>query len=78
MIRSSRWWSATSRTRYGAAFALLPDRDRELLELRVVAGLSSDEVASILDMQPGAVRTAQARALDKLRAVLARSEEVGA
>lgn len=60
-----------------AAFALLPDRDRELLELRVVAGLSSEEVASILDMQPGAVRTAQARALDKLRAVMARSEEVG-
>ncbi|HEY5108051.1 MAG TPA: sigma-70 family RNA polymerase sigma factor [Acidimicrobiales bacterium] len=59
-----------------AAFAVLPDRDRELLELRVVAGLSSEEVATILDMKPGAVRTAQARALDKLRAVLDRSEEV--
>ena len=53
-----------------AAFAQLPDRDRELLELRVVAGLSSDAVATILDMRPGAVRTAQARALDKLRAAL--------
>lgn len=60
-----------------AAFARLPDRDRELLELRVVAGLSSEEVASILDMLPGAVRTAQARALAKLRAVLDRSDEVG-
>jgi len=59
-----------------AAFERLPDRDRELLELRVVAGLSSDEVASILDMRPGAVRTAQARALDKLRAILQRAEEV--
>jgi RNA polymerase sigma-70 factor (ECF subfamily) len=59
-----------------AAFDKLPDRDRELLELRVVAGLSSEEVASILDMRPGAVRTAQARALDKLRSVLAWSEEV--
>ena len=48
----------------------LPDRDRELLELRVVAGLSSEEVAAILDMRPGAVRTAQARALDKLRSIL--------
>jgi RNA polymerase sigma-70 factor (ECF subfamily) len=60
-----------------AAFALLPDRDRELLELRVVAGLSSEEVAAILDMRPGAVRTAQARALDKLRAVLGGAEGVG-
>ena len=59
-----------------AAFALLPERDRDLLELRVVAGLTSDEVAGILDMRPGAVRTAQARALDRLRAILQRSEEV--
>ena len=59
------------------AFDRLPDRDRELLELRVVAGLSSEEVASILDLSPGAVRTAQARALAKLRAVLARSDEGG-
>ena len=59
-----------------AAFALLPERDRDLLELRVVAGLTSDEVASVLDMRPGAVRTAQARALDKLRAILLRGEEV--
>jgi len=59
------------------AFTQLPERDRELLELRVVAGLSSDEVASILDMRPGAVRTAQARALDRLRTILARFEEVG-
>ena len=42
----------------------------------MVAGLSSEEVASILDMLPGAVRTAQARALTKLRAVLDRSDEV--
>lgn len=60
------------------AFALLPDKDRDLLELRVVAGLSSEEVGSILDMRPGAVRTAQARALDRLRSILQRSEEVRA
>ena len=59
------------------AFAQLGDRDRELLELRVVAGLSSEDVASILDMNPGAVRTAQARALDRLRVILGRAEEVG-
>jgi RNA polymerase sigma-70 factor (ECF subfamily) len=56
------------------AFARLSDKDRELLELRVVAGLSSDEVASVLGMQPGAVRMAQARALGRLRGHLATLE----
>lgn len=49
------------------AFAQLNDLERELLELRVVAGLSSEQVAAALDMSPGAVRMAQARALTKLR-----------
>lgn len=53
-----------------AAFDQLSPKDRDLLELRVVAGLSADEVATILDMGPGAVRMAQARALGRLRAVL--------
>jgi RNA polymerase sigma-70 factor (ECF subfamily) len=62
-----------------AAFALLSDADRELLELRVVLGLSSDEVATALGKRPGAVRMAQARALDRLRALLtATSDAVGA
>ena len=50
-----------------AAFALLASRDRDLLELRVVAGLTADEVAEVLSMKPGAVRMAQARALARLR-----------
>ena len=53
-----------------AAFELLPERDREVLELRVVAGLSADEVANVLKMKPGAVRMAQARALERLRGLL--------
>jgi RNA polymerase sigma-70 factor (ECF subfamily) len=53
-----------------AAFAQLPPADRELLELRVVAGLSAEEVASVLDRTPGAVRTAQSRALARLRQLL--------
>ncbi|MFY9782045.1 MAG: sigma-70 family RNA polymerase sigma factor [Acidimicrobiales bacterium] len=52
------------------AFAQLNDADRELLELRVVAGLSSDEVAKLLSMQPSAVRMAQKRALEKLRSLM--------
>lgn len=58
-----------------AAFATLSPPDQELLELRVVLGLSSDEVASVLGKRPGAVRMAQARALDRLRAALAGAEE---
>jgi RNA polymerase sigma-70 factor, ECF subfamily len=53
-----------------AAFERLGAFDREVLELRVVAGLSSDEVAAVVGKRPGAVRMAQARALDRLRALL--------
>ncbi len=52
------------------AFDRLPDRDRDVLELRVIAGLSADDVGRALDMRPGAVRTAQGRALGRLRALL--------
>lgn len=53
------------------AFARLSDADRELLELRVVAGLSADDVAKVLGRKPGAVRMAQSRALTRLRQLLA-------
>lgn len=52
------------------AFARLNEHERELLELRVVAGLSSEHVASVLSMSPGSVRMAQSRALDRLRSLL--------
>jgi RNA polymerase sigma-70 factor (ECF subfamily) len=57
------------------AFEQLPEHDREVLELRVVAGLSSEETGSVLGMQAGAVRMAQARALDRLRAIMMQAEE---
>jgi RNA polymerase sigma-70 factor (ECF subfamily) len=57
-----------------AAFEQLRERDREVLELRVVARLSAEDTASVLGMRPGAVRTAQARALTRLRAILAEAE----
>jgi RNA polymerase sigma-70 factor (ECF subfamily) len=53
------------------AFARLSGSDRELLELRVVAGLSSEEVGKVLSMRPSAVRMAQMRALEKLRSLMA-------
>jgi RNA polymerase sigma-70 factor (ECF subfamily) len=53
------------------AFKALSDDDRELLELRVIGGLSSEETAAALGKRPGAVRMAQSRALERLRTHLA-------
>ncbi|MGH3816140.1 MAG: sigma factor-like helix-turn-helix DNA-binding protein, partial [Pseudonocardiaceae bacterium] len=52
-----------------------PDKQREILVLRVVVGLSAEETAEAVGSTPGAVRVAQHRALGKLRNVL-QSEEV--
>jgi RNA polymerase sigma-70 factor (ECF subfamily) len=49
------------------AFERLAPEEQELLELRVQGGLSSDEVGALLGKRPGAVRMAQARALQRLR-----------
>lgn len=49
------------------AFRSLRPLDRELLELRIIGGLSVEEVASVLHKRRGTVRTAQSRALQRLR-----------
>jgi RNA polymerase sigma-70 factor (ECF subfamily) len=49
----------------------LPDKQREILLLRVVIGLSAEETAEAVGSTPGAVRVAQHRALSRLRKVLA-------
>nr|WP_255218812.1 sigma-70 family RNA polymerase sigma factor [Actinomadura formosensis] len=53
----------------------LPDHQRELVLLRVVAGLSAEETGNVLGMSAGAVRVAQHRALTRLRA-MAREESI--
>ncbi len=53
-----------------AALLGLPERDQSIVSLRFFEHLSHQEVADILEMQPGAVRTAECRALNKLRRVL--------
>lgn len=45
----------------------LPEQQREVLLLRVAAGLSAEETGAVLDMSPGAVRVMQHRALNRLR-----------
>ncbi|HET6793669.1 MAG TPA: sigma-70 family RNA polymerase sigma factor [Acidimicrobiales bacterium] len=57
-----------------AAFSRLGTSDQELLHLRVVSGLSSEETAALLGKRPGAVRMAQARALERLRRLLEKDD----
>lgn len=45
----------------------LPEKQREILVLRIVVGLSAEETAEIVGASPGAVRVAQHRALNRLR-----------
>lgn len=52
------------------AFEHLRPDERELLELRVVGELSVEETARVLRKSPGAVRTAQSRALSRLRCLM--------
>jgi RNA polymerase sigma-70 factor (ECF subfamily) len=48
----------------------LPETLRELVVLRVAVGLSADETGRALGMSPGAVRVAQHRAVQRLRAMV--------
>ena len=57
-----------------AAFAALDAGDQEVLELRVVAGLSAEDVGRVLGKRAGAVRMAQSRALAALRRAMGTSE----
>ena len=47
----------------------LPEKQREVLVLRVVVGLSAEETAAAIGSTAGAVRVAQHRALSRLRAL---------
>lgn len=49
------------------ALEQLSDLDREIIDLRIVAELSIDETAAVLQKRSGAVRMAQSRALRRLR-----------
>jgi len=50
-------------------FRALPDKQREIVVLRVAVGLSAEDTAKAIGSTPGAVRVAQHRALTKLRAL---------
>lgn len=54
----------------------LPAKQREILVLRVVVGLSAEETAEAVGSTPGAVRVAQHRALARLRKTMSEEEVV--
>ncbi len=69
---------ALRRSDAGLARALLsqlPENLRELMVLRVAVGLSAEETGRALGMSPGAVRVAQHRAMQRLRALAAEAVE---
>jgi RNA polymerase sigma-70 factor, ECF subfamily len=49
---------------------VLPEKQREIVVLRTVVGLSAEETAEAVGSTPGAVRVAQHRALARLRKIL--------
>lgn len=48
----------------------LPVPDQEVIYLRYMLGISTQETADILDIQPGTVKSRLSRALDRLREVI--------
>ncbi len=58
----------------GELLRILPDKQREIVVLRIVVGLSAEETAGVVGSTAGAVRVAQHRALARLRKILTESE----
>jgi RNA polymerase sigma-70 factor (ECF subfamily) len=63
------------RDRVQAALTRLPDRDREVLVLRHLEQLSVREMAAVLGVREGAVKTRHLRALQRFRDLLVREGE---
>jgi RNA polymerase sigma-70 factor (ECF subfamily) len=59
---------ASDSARVRDLLSTLPENQRELLVLRVAVGMSAEETGRALGMTAGAVRVAQHRAMQKLRA----------
>jgi RNA polymerase sigma-70 factor (ECF subfamily) len=66
------------RERVRAALAALPDRDREVLVLRYLEGLSNADAAAVLGVSEGALRVRHVRAIERLRGLLGEDSLGGA
>ena len=60
-----------SAARMNKLLQVLPEKQREILTLRIVVGLSAEETADAVGSTPGAVRVAQHRALARLKSEIA-------
>jgi RNA polymerase sigma-70 factor (ECF subfamily) len=58
------------RERVREALSRLDPRDREVLVLRYLEGLTTEEVAAVLGIRAGAVKMRHVRALERLRSLL--------
>ena len=65
--------NADSAARMERLLSVLPEKQREILTLRIVVGMSAEETAEAVGSTPGAVRVAQHRALARLKAEIAGS-----
>ena len=59
---------AEASARMAKLLSVLPEKQREILILRVVVGMSAEETAEAVGSTAGAVRVAQHRALTRLKA----------
>jgi RNA polymerase sigma factor (sigma-70 family) len=59
----------------GAALRELPDKQRQAVALRYLAGCQEDQIAASLGVSPGTVKTHLRRGLDKLRVRLGADPE---
>ena len=60
--------------RMNKLLSVLPEKQREILILRIVVGMSAEETAEAVGSTPGAVRVAQHRALAKLKSEITATE----
>jgi RNA polymerase sigma-70 factor (ECF subfamily) len=67
---SQRLLRQERRQRVRDALSRLPERDREVLVLRHLEGLSVADTAEVLGVREGAVKTRHVRALERLRTLL--------
>lgn len=72
-----QYLDAESRQRVERLLSELPDKQREIVVLRLIVGMSADETAAAVGSTAGAVRVAQHRALAKLRNNVSKAGERG-
>jgi RNA polymerase sigma-70 factor (ECF subfamily) len=74
---SGQTMRAELQARVQTALAALSERDREIVVMRHIEGLSIKEIAAILEISEGTVKMRQRRALERLKEILTDDGEEG-